>query len=109
MREFYSNIAKALLRGHAMFQLSHMLLAMNEADDGERHRMIASTERGDFIERSKLFRRSIENMLKEASRDLWKCNPNPYLDNRMYLGVVLLARFRQFDLHFSRRLLHIDK
>lgn len=79
VREYYANVGKALLRSHAMVQLAYMLTSLTQ------HRNLhgaASDERKLYLERSTQFRRTLEGMLAAASRDLWKCNPNPYLDSR---------------------------
>lgn len=79
-REYYVNVAKALFRGHAMLQLSHMLLSMR--GNLEYHQRAATDERTDFTGQYGRFREAILDILNQTSRDLWKCNPNPYLNNR---------------------------
>lgn len=86
MREYYANVAKTLLRSYAMSQLSRMLMSLSM------HRSLhsdANAERKLYLQRYADIRRAIENMLTAASLDLWKCNPNPYLDSRKHLSVRL--------------------
>lgn len=86
VREYHVTVGKALFRGHAMFQLAHMLVGMNGNFENNRHE--ADVERKHFTERYTKFNETITEILNRASRDLWKCNPNPYLNNRMYLNEV---------------------
>lgn len=81
VREYYANVGKALLRGHAMIQLAYMLMTLSKHRDA---RAEAKTQSNLFTERYDKFQDIIQNMLNDASRDLWKCNPNPYLDSRKY-------------------------
>lgn len=81
VREYYANVGKALLRGHAMIQLAYMLMTLSKHRDA---RAEAKTQSNLFTERYDKFQDVIQNMVNDASRDLWKCNPNPYLDSRKY-------------------------
>lgn len=83
MREYYANVGKAMLRAHAMTQLAYMLLALNKGSDSG-YSQEAEVERNFFLEQYEKFQPMIDDMLKKSSRDLWKCNPNPYNDNRTY-------------------------
>lgn len=81
VREYYANVGKALLRSYAMIQLAYMLTSLSQ------HRNLhadANDERKFYLERYTQFHRTVESMLGAASRDLWKCNPNPYLDSRKH-------------------------
>lgn len=81
-REYHVTVGKAIFRGHAMFQLAHMLLGVR--GDFETHRRAADSERRHFAEAYASFNETATEILNQASRDLWKCNPNPYLNNRKY-------------------------
>lgn len=80
MREYYAQVAKALLRGHAMTQLTYMLLTLS--NERETYQQDADLYGNFFKEKYLRFINAIEQMLSAASHDLWKCNPNPYLDDR---------------------------
>lgn len=88
MREYYANVGKAMLRGHAMAQLAYMLLALNRGSDSG-YSQEAEIERNFFLEQYEKFQPMIDDMLKKSSRDLWKCNPNPYMDNRTFASFVV--------------------
>lgn len=45
----------------------------------------AHVERRFFIERYAQFRQTIDSLFNNANHELWKCNPNPYLDNRKHI------------------------
>lgn len=79
VREYYANVGKTLLRGHAMIQLAYMLMTLSMHRDA---RAEAKTQRKLFLERYNEFHDVIQSMINNASRDLWKCNPNPYLNSR---------------------------
>lgn len=83
MREYYANVGKAMLRGHAMSQLAYMLLALNKGSDSG-YSQEAELERNFFLEQYDTFQHMIDDMLKKSGRDLWKCNPNPYMNNRTF-------------------------
>lgn len=87
VREYYANVGKAMLRSHAMSQLAYMLLALNKGWDSGYSRE-AELERNFFLEQYEKFQQMIDDMKTKSSRDLWKCNPNPYGDNRMFTFVV---------------------
>lgn len=82
MREYYANVGKALLRSYGMIQLAYMLMSLSMQRNLHAQ---AKTERIFYLQRYAEFRNAIENMLTAASLDLWKCNPNPYLDRREHL------------------------
>lgn len=85
VREYYANVGKALLRSYAMIQLAYMLTSLSL------HRNLhaqASDERKLYLERYSQFHGAVESMLAAASRDLWKCNPNPYLDSRKLFSLI---------------------
>lgn len=79
VREYYANVGKALLRSHAMMQLAYMLLTLSAQSDA---RAVALDRRTEFRTRYNEFQTSMQSMLNAASKDLWKCNPNPYLNSR---------------------------
>lgn len=84
VREYYANVGKALLRSYAMIQLAYMLTSLSQ------HRSLhaeANGERKLYLERYSQFHGAVEGMLAAASRDLWKCNPNPYLDSRKHFSI----------------------
>lgn len=83
VREYYANAGKALLRGHAMMQLAYMLLTLSAHRDT---RAVAYDQRTQFRERYDKFESSMRSMLLAASKDLWKCNPNPYLNSRKLIA-----------------------
>lgn len=86
VREYYTNVAKALIRGHAMTQLAYMLKSLSM------HRNFytdATIERKQFLEHYTEFQIVMQEMLNAASLDLWKCNPNPYLDSRKHFYLIL--------------------
>lgn len=83
MREYYANVGKALLRGHAMTQLAYMLLALNRGTRGS-YSQEAEVERHFFLEQYDKFQQVIDDLVKKSSRDLWKCNPNPHNDRRKW-------------------------
>lgn len=84
LREYYVNAGKALLRSYAMNQLAYMLMSLSQHQNlhGE-----ANVERTFYLEQYAQFRSAVESMLAVASRDLWKCNPNPYLDSRKHVSI----------------------
>lgn len=85
VREYYANVGRILLRSYAMNQMSHMLMSLSM------HRNLhgdANAERKLYLQRYADIRRAIESMLTASSLDLWKCNPNPYLDSRKHLSVI---------------------
>lgn len=91
VREYYVNVGKALLRSYAMVQLAYMLKSLAQ------HRNFhtdATNQRVMYLERYAEIQNTIEHMLNAASRDLWKCNPNPYFDSRKHLSLD----FVDFDL-----------
>lgn len=80
VREYYGNVGVFLLRGYAMLQLSYILLTVA----GHGNLQQESLRFHDvFQQRYTNFRDSINDMLSEANRDLWKCDPNPYLNKSM--------------------------
>lgn len=79
VREYYANVGKALLRSYAMTQLAYMLTSLSQQRNLHAK---ANDERNLYLERYSLFHDAVESLLAVASRDLWKCNPNPYLDSR---------------------------
>lgn len=70
-----------------MSQLAYMLLALHKGPDGG-YSQEAEVERNFFLEQYDKFQQIIDDMMKKSSRDLWKCNPNPYQDKRMYCNAV---------------------
>lgn len=88
VREYYANVGKAALRTFAMNQLAHMLKALivQENDHAE-----ANADRKLYLERYEEFIRAVESMLSAASLDLWKCNPEPYMNGRKHLSVALIG------------------
>lgn len=88
MREYYANVARAVLRSYAMSQLAFMLTTLS---GHESRRNEAELERNLYTTQFKAFRATIGKMLNAASRDLWKCNPNPYLNSSTF-GQYGLAR-----------------
>lgn len=79
VREYYANVGKAVVRSHAMTQLAYMLKSLTMHHNYHHE---ATVERKIFLERYMEFRNVMQTMLDTASLDLWKCNPNPYLDSR---------------------------
>lgn len=69
-----------------MTQLAYMLLALSKGSDGG-YTQEAEVERNFFLEQYDQFQQMIDDMLKKSSRDLWKCNPNPYMENRTFASV----------------------
>lgn len=86
VREYYANVGKAALRTFAMNQLAHMLKALIVQ---ENEHAAANADRKLYLQRYGEFIRAVESMLSAASLDLWKCNPNPYLDSRKHLSVCV--------------------
>lgn len=79
-----------MIRSYAMTQLAYMLMTLT----AYRHsRADAQIERENFIARYEQFHKVIENMFENASRDLWKCNPNPYLDSRKHMFLSFFYTF----------------
>lgn len=62
-----------------MMQLAFMLLTLSAQRDA---RAMAYDQRAQFRERYDKFQAGMQSMLNGASKDLWKCNPNPYLNSR---------------------------
>ncbi|XP_055324703.1 uncharacterized protein LOC129579086 [Sitodiplosis mosellana] len=85
VREYYANVGKAVLRSYAMHQLAHMLMSLIVRENSH---ATANAERKLYLERYNEFKHTIEGMLTASSLDLWKCNPNPYLDSRTYYTSV---------------------
>lgn len=70
-----------------MSQLAYMLLALNKGSDAG-YTQQAELERHLFLEQYEKFQQMIDDLVKKSSRDLWKCNPNPYKDNREFTFCV---------------------
>lgn len=83
VREYYVNVGKALLRNYAMIQLTYMLKSLSQQRNFHPE---ANTERIIFLQRYIQFHEAVDSMLTAASRDLWKCNPNPYLNSRKHFS-----------------------
>lgn len=83
VNEYYANVGKALLRSYGMTQLANMLITLSARSNDRVSD--AQVERRFFIERFSQFRETINDMHQRASRDLWKCNPDPYFDRRKQL------------------------
>lgn len=78
-----------------MIQLAYMLMTISNHQNS--HVADAQVERRFFIERYAEFRQTIDSLFNNASRDLWKCNPNPYLDSRKFYK-ILLALIQKFQI-----------
>lgn len=89
VREYYVDVGKALLRSYAMTQLAYMLMSLSQQRN---FHIEANAERKLYFEQYTQFHEAIESMLAAASRDLWKCNPNPYFDSREHLSLILLIK-----------------
>lgn len=79
-----------------MSQLAYMLLTLTGNGNYQQQ---SEVERNFFIEQCNKFYATIEGMLHRASRDLWKCNPNPYLDNRMFTGMIFMNKKNNKQTH----------
>lgn len=82
VREYYANVGKAVLRSYAMIQLANMLITI--ANPSNSRVADAQVEQRFFLQRYAQFRQTLDSLFNHASRDLWKCNPNPYLDSRKH-------------------------
>lgn len=83
VNEYYANVGKALLRSYGMTQLANMLITLSKRSNDRISD--ALIERRFFIERFSQFREIINDLHQKASRDLWKCNPDPYFEDRKQL------------------------
>lgn len=100
VREYYANVGKTLLRSYAMIQLAYMLTSLSQ------HRNLsaeANDERKFYLERYEQFHHAVERMLGAANRDLWKCNPNPYLDSRKHCIFFIFVRFNFESLQTKKK------
>lgn len=70
-----------------MGQLAYMLMSLSQHHSLHEK---ANFERKLYLERYTEFRHVIESMLNAASLDLWKCNPNPYVDSRKHDNIYPL-------------------
>lgn len=60
-----------------MIQLAYILLTASGQGNLQQESL---TYQDGFQQRYTDFREFMEDMLRDASRDLWKCDPNPYLN-----------------------------
>lgn len=81
VREYYGNVALFLLRGYAILQLSYILLTASGHGNFQQESL---SFQDSFQQQYTNFRECIDDMLREANRDLWKCDPNPYLNKSIF-------------------------
>lgn len=64
-----------MLKSYIIAQLSNMLITIKEGGDSARQESL--TIRDHFINRNKMIKRNVDNLLKLAKRDTWNCDPAP--------------------------------